>query len=359
VARTRVLGGSIVRLSLDHPLPLHVGDRVLLRDPGAVADHATGRPVLGATVLDVQPPRLRGTGAAAAAHRELGSWPESPATADLLRRHRLLRVGTASAMGLRDLPPPVRADWLADPAHWQQLRQQLATVVAAHARSDPLTRGLPVDAARATLALPDRGLVEALAAWRAASDQDDLVELRGGYLLPGREPAGADPPGLSGTEAAGGPSAGSGQSDSGPAGEDAQASGVALADVGLPGPVAAAVRTLLADFAEAPFSAPDSDRLRQLGLDTRAVAAAERAGLLRRLPGNVVLPADTGPRAEQILAGLPQPFTTSEARQALRSTRRVVIPLLEWLDRERITRRLPDDRRTLRERPGSGPANGA
>jgi selenocysteine-specific elongation factor len=55
-------------------------------------------------------------------------------------------------------------------------------------------------------------------------------------------------------------------------------------------------------------------------------------------------------QAERILAGLPQPFTAAEARQALRTTRRVVIPLLELLDREGITRRLPDDRRIMRGR---------
>ena len=38
--------------------------------------------------------------------------------------------------------------------------------------------------------------------------------------------------------------------------------------------------------------------------------------------------------------------------------RRVVIPLLEWLDREGITRRLPDDRRLMREPPGSPRQNG-
>src|SRR6266516_4064810 len=82
VARARMLGGDLARLSLDHPLPLHVGDRVLLLDPGATADQASGRPVFGATVLDVSPPRLRGTGAAAAAVRELTAWPEPPATPD-------------------------------------------------------------------------------------------------------------------------------------------------------------------------------------------------------------------------------------------------------------------------------------
>ncbi|HEY4464698.1 MAG TPA: SelB C-terminal domain-containing protein, partial [Streptosporangiaceae bacterium] len=46
----------------------------------------------------------------------------------------------------------------------------------------------------------------------------------------------------------------------------------------------------------------------------------------------------------------PQPFTTAEARKALDTTRRVAIPLLEFLDRARITERLPDDRRRLRPR---------
>ncbi len=117
---------------------------------------------------------------------------------------------------------------------------------------------------------------------------------------------------------------------------------------GLPAPVARAVQAVLADLAEAPFSAPDAARLAELGLDVRAAAAAERAGLLRRLPGNVILAADAGDLAARILATLPQPFSAAQARQALGTTRRVVIPLLEWLDRSGVTRRLPDDRRVMR-----------
>jgi selenocysteine-specific elongation factor len=109
------------------------------------------------------------------------------------------------------------------------------------------------------------------------------------------------------------------------------------------------VQAVLADLADAPFSAPGAERMRELGLDTRAAAAAERAGLLRRLPGNILLAPDASERAARILSGLPQPFTAAAAKQALGTTRRVVIPLLEWLDREGITRRLPDDRRTMRE----------
>jgi selenocysteine-specific elongation factor len=115
---------------------------------------------------------------------------------------------------------------------------------------------------------------------------------------------------------------------------------------------------VLADLADAPFSAPDAERLRELGIDARAAAAAERAGLLRRLPGNILLGPDAPERAVRILAGLPQPFTTSDARQALGTSRRVAIPLLEWLDRAGVTRRLADDRRTMREPPGSPLPNG-
>jgi selenocysteine-specific elongation factor len=122
--------------------------------------------------------------------------------------------------------------------------------------------------------------------------------------------------------------------------------------------VAKAVQAVLSSLADEPFSAPNAEQLHELGLDARGAAAAERAGLLRRLPGNVVLAPGACDRAARILAGLPQPFTAAEARQALQTSRRVVIPLLEWLDREGITRRLPDDRRIMRNVPGSPDANG-
>ena len=337
VARVRMLGSRFARLSLDHALPLHVGDRVLLRDPGVAASRSGERPVFGATVLDVSPPRLRGNGAAVAAERELASWPEIPATSDLLRRHRLLRASTASAMGLSDLPPPVSGEWLADPAHWRRLRQRLAAAVAAHAARDPLAPGLPVDAVRAKLGLPGRDLVEALAAWRPPGGDGGPIEASGGYLRSAggerEQPEDADGAPVPGQRLTAGGSA-------------AQAPRPRL-----PAAVADAVQAVLADLADAPFSAPDTERMRELGLDTRAAAAAERAGLLCRLPGNVLLAPGAPERAARILAGLPQPFTAAEARGALGTTRRVVIPLLEWLDREGVTRRLADDRRTMREPP--------
>jgi selenocysteine-specific elongation factor len=345
VAGVRMLGRHAARLSLDHPLPLHVGDRMLLRDPGAAADRVGGRPIFGATVLDVLPPRLRGNGAAAAAERELASWPDPPTAADLLRRHRLLRASTASAMGLNDLPPPVSGEWLADPAYWQRLRQLLATAVAAHAARDPLAPGLAVDAARAELGLPDRDLVEALAAGHPTGSTEEPIDASGGYLRSPSASKGEQPGDAGRTLATGPPLA-------------AVASAAQALHSGLPAPVADAIQAVLTGLADAPFSAPNAERLRELGLDARAAAAAERAGLLYRLPGNVILGPDAPDQAARILARLPQPFTAAEARQALQTTRRVMIPLLERLDRQGITRRLPDDRRTMRELPGPPMPNG-
>jgi selenocysteine-specific elongation factor len=309
-ARVRPLGASaIVRLMLRDALPLHVGDRVLLRDPGGA-----GVAILGATVLDVAPPALTRRGAAAAAGAELAAWPDLPSAADLLRRHGFLRAGALAAMGVSGSPPPVAGDWLADPARWAGLRGQLAEVVAAHARRDPLAIGMPPEAARAALGLPDRALIEALAHGMRVQ-----VQLQDGYLRPPGPPK------------------------------------VLQSVPSLPPRLAAAVRAVLADLAAAPFIAPEAGRLRELGLDPRAIAAAARAGLLLRVTEQIVLAPGAEAEAARILARLPQPFTTAEARQALGTTRRVAIPLLEYLDRARITQRLPDDRRRLRLGLADGP----
>ncbi|WP_084556690.1 SelB domain-containing protein [Couchioplanes caeruleus] len=58
-------------------------------------------------------------------------------------------------------------------------------------------------------------------------------------------------------------------------------------------------------------------------------------------------PTGTAGGRSSTLAGLAQPFTLSEARRALDTTRRVAVPLLQLLESRRASRRLPDSRRTL------------
>ena len=53
-------------------------------------------------------------------------------------------------------------------------------------------------------------------------------------------------------------------------------------------------------------------------------------------------------RLVKSLADLPSPFTLSEARQALGTTRRVAVPLLEYLARRGLTRRDDEGRHALR-----------
>ena len=85
-------------------------------------------------------------------------------------------------MGVTSQTPPVAGGWVADPAHWADLRRRLAEAVTAHAQRDPLAIGMPPEAARAVLGLPDRALVEALARVPADPGSPATVELNGGYL---------------------------------------------------------------------------------------------------------------------------------------------------------------------------------
>ena len=107
---------------------------------------------------------------------------------------------------------------------------------------------------------------------------------------------------------------------------------------------------LEAHLAAAPFAAPERPELDAWGLGVPELAAAERVGRVVRLaPDMVLLP--TGPaQAMRALAALPQPFTTSEARQALGTTRRVAIPLLEHLDRRGWTVRVDGGHRRVKGR---------
>jgi len=281
----RPLADGLVRLTLEHPLPLRYADRAILRDPG-------NRALWGVRVLDPAPPSLGRRGAAAARAKALagldGTLAADLAVRGLSRSSLALRIGLTGPLPTGTV---VAGDWLLAAGEAERLRGALAELVdgAGHA-------GLSPSAAAHALDLPSPGLAEALVA--------PPLEYAGGRIR--------------------------------------------RADAALPPHLAAALDRLRAHLAEQPFAAPTADELTALGLDTAAVAALHREGLVLRVAPGIVLLADAADRAVEALATLPQPFTTSQARQALGTSRRVVLPLLQHLDAAGRTLRLPDDTRRLR-----------
>lgn len=288
-ARVRPLGSGTARVTLSRPLPLRLGDRALLRDPG-------NRDVYGATLLDVRPPALDRRGAARARAAELATLTGAPDGAAELRRRGLMRRADMLAMGATPPGPPVAGDWLADGEHWAGLRGRLLRLVEEHDRAHPEDPGLTPEAVRQALGLPDRALVDALAAGTS-------LRRRRGRL--------------------------------------------AAALPVLPERLRGAVAAVRRELAGAPFAAPDAGRLAELGLDARALAIAEAAGaLLRVQPGVVLLPGALE-EAVRILAGLAQPFTVAQARQAMGTSRRVALAVLQRLDGLGRTRRVDDAHRVI------------
>ncbi len=285
-ATIRPLGPDTARIRLARPVPLRIGDRALLRDPGRRVIAA------GVQVLDVRPPPLRGRGAGPARARELAAPPDADTE---LRRRGFVQTGQLQAMGLTPTTEPVAADWLVDPPLWQRLRVDLAGLVERYEKAHPLEPGIPFEAAQRALGLPDPRLLTALV-------EPPLTAATGRIHSGSRD---------------------------------------------LPGPLSAALTQLRRDLGRAPFHAPESDRLTGLGLGPAELATLVRTGaLLAVAPGIYLLP---GADAEAVhrLARLPQPFTVSQARQVLQTTRRVAVPLLELLDRQGRTRQLADHQRVV------------
>ncbi|MGY2084179.1 selenocysteine-specific translation elongation factor [Blastococcus sp. SYSU DS0539] len=290
-ARLRPLDGAAVRLRLDRPLPLRIGDRLLLRDPGA-------RRVLGADVRDVDPPELRRRGAARQRAAELSAQPDGAAgaAADLARR-RIVRAEDFAAMGWPEPPGATRhGPWLLAAGLAEELAARVPDVVGRYRRLRPLEPGPPAEVVRRALDLPDAELVPALV-------RPPLV-LRAGRVVDG------------------------------------------AAD--LPPEVQRAVDEIRARLAADPFAAPEAPDLVAAGLGVRELAAAVRSGQLVPIGEGVYLAPGIAGTARARLADLPQPFTLSQARQAWGTSRRVAVPLMEWLDAQGVTERLPDNTRRLR-----------
>ena len=286
--RIRPFDDDHARLALHGSLPLVLGDRLVLRHPGS-------RKVLGGVVvLDADPPALLRRGDGARRTATLTTMDSGGDVVAEVARRGVVTVEQLRRLGLRAPAPPdgvrVIDEWWVHGPAFDAWRQRLRSAVEQlHARN-PLSAGLSRGAARDLLGLPADSLLTAVIVATGLTNHD-------GYLrVPGTE------------------------------GDLGSAEG--------------AITELEKRLAATPFGAPEADDLATLGLGIRELAAAERSGRVLRLSGGVVLLPTAPALAMRELARLDQPFTTSAARQALGTSRRVAIPLLEHLDARGWTRRL-------------------
>ena len=299
-ARLRPLDGDHARVTLAQKLALIPGGRLVMRYPEA-------RVLLGgARVLDVDPAVLTRRGDSARQAEWLAGLPAMGDAAAETERRGVVRVAWLHKLALVDsesAEPPADADivqagpwWIHRPVlvAWAD---RLRTAVERLHEGDHLSPGMTRGAAIDNLDLPGADLLDTVM-------QQAALEERDGYLcVPGRT-------------------------------------------LGL-GAAEKSLTTVEAQLAKNPFAAPEAHELDDLGLGPRELAAAERAGRLLRLEGSVVVLPNAPALAMRELARLEQPFTTSQARQAWGTTRRVAIPLLEHLDSKGWTRRLDGSQRTI------------
>jgi selenocysteine-specific elongation factor len=294
-----VEGGAsgAVRVRLDYPLPLVAGDRLVLREAGRRATVAGGivaepAPLGSVRGADARLDRAEGLAAIAIAGTDA---PADATRAQRLRGLIALAGGSRDATEVRasvgwpaDAPMPVDVVAIGPHLVLAEVRQRwLAAVRTLGAGTH--------DRATVASSARDAGAPEPAAA--ALADHlvagSELVRTTHGVALPEHADAAAD-------------------------------ARVARA------------RAVVEALSASPFAPPDLDELtRQHGLDHRESAALVASGAVVR-SGKVAFARVALEQAVEVLRRLEAevgPFTASQAREALGTSRRFTIPLLEQLDR--------------------------
>ena len=290
----RGLDAEHARLTLQgRAFPLRLGDRLALRGPGLDA-------LAGVEVVDMDPPLLNRRGAPVRRAQALRDQNPFDASAYVAHKEAVMKE-TLAAAGFDVANKPASLvefrSWWVNAQAIARWTAQLRTLFDTHLTDHHLSDGLPLATALSALALPDDSLVSiAVAGARLKRD---------GAII--RDPHAA-PRDL--------------------------------------GPAEKSVAIVEAQLAKEPFVAPDAGTLDELGLGPIELAAAERAGRLLRV-GPIVLLPSAPQQAAEILGQQPGEFTLSQARQALGTTRRVAVPLLEYMDARGLTRRTSDSARVL------------
>jgi selenocysteine-specific elongation factor len=310
-ARVRIYGGSelraggrtFVRIALNRPVVLDFKDSFVLREAGR------RETVAGGQVLDTDPPTPPGPDRAdrlrdrEAGDREALAWRlvadrEAVPAQDVLVLAGVPADEAASRGAVRS------GQWLFAPSLVEGAAAELVDVLGRYHADHPLRDGLELGEARAALsgrrrALQDPGAVEALLG--ALVTRGDVTRSATAVRLPGH-----------------------------------RASTVGRDDAD----------RLVAEVRDAEPSPPTVKELGASGFGLELVKAACADGRLVRVGPEVVVTPEFLARAETVVRdrGRAPGFTVSDFRQALGTSRKYALPLLEYFDAKGLTRRQGDVR---------------
>ena len=288
-------GGSVfARLRTSHPLVLAVGDHLVLREAGRRAT------VAGGLVLDLAP------GKAAKAPTRLAartaSSPDELPTLLVTERGAVPLDDVPRLVGHAADPAAAIGAWAVDPTRRQAWERAVTGMLAAFHEREPLAAGAPVgdvraiilDALRSVGAPPDAALAEAAI---DAMEASGIVER--------------------------------------------SATTVRLAGhrVTLDADDAEVRRLLAAIGGDAEATPPTIAELERFGVRRDVVEAVAGAGLAVRVSKELVFTPVLVARAEDIVRRSNDGITVSAFREALHTSRKFALPLLEYFDRTGVSRR--------------------
>jgi selenocysteine-specific elongation factor len=307
---------ALAQLQLEKPSLVFAGDRFIVRD------WAEQNTLAGGVVLDPDASRqlfrneaqLRLLGERGKSPEDVLSFVASQVMRDGgARRSQLLLKSRFSAHAISEAVTRaasegkiiVRGEYVFDSAKWQVWRGHAVDAIDSHHRAHPEQIGMSLTDLRRILKakLPNEDLFDAFMADLYASD---FVRVGAAIRRATHRPA-------------------------------------------LPAQLQAAGAKLRSTLAAKPFDPPSRKELASDSISQQALRFLIATGEAVEINTEVLMTADSVRRATELIRQYLRehgPATVSELRQTLGSSRRVIVPLLERLDRDGVTVRR-DDKRTL------------
>jgi selenocysteine-specific elongation factor len=294
-----------IQLYLEAPLAARPGDRFILRLPSPSATIAGGR------LADVAPRRhprsdasvpvsLERRMAGDVLQEELRKYPRGTSEAALLKAS--LMDATGARHELDRLEARRAGEWLFSLEAWNLIATRARHELQHHHQAHPLRSGMPREELKSRLGLAAAAFPDVLS---ALAEEGVLVDRSGDLALPGHR-----------VELEAGPD--------GPAGR------------------------LLELLGRDPYAPPSlAEAMRESGAGPEVVRALAREGRLVRLSPEVAFTRaayEAAVKTVREIVAEEQTITVASLRDRIGASRRPVLALLEYLDSQRVTRRVGDAR---------------